>query len=108
MTRVNFICGCSDDIEVGDLGWWKEVSTDREGFLICVRHNARRQGWRSLPNARNFSDSQYSPLQRELMSVFGQVPRERPMVLENTTPDRRDNRDPEVLGREILAKINGG
>lgn len=107
MTRVNFICGCTDDIEVEDLGWWKEVSTDREGFLICVRHNARRMGWRSLPQAREFGDSKFTPLQRELMSVFGQVPREKTMALDNAEPDRRDNRDPEVLGREILSRSNG-
>jgi hypothetical protein len=107
MTRVKFICGCEDDIAVEDLGWWKEVGTDRDGFLICVKHNSRRQGWRSLPHAREFDSAKFSPLERELREVFGQVPREKPMTFDNSTPDRRDNRDPEVLGREILLKGNG-
>ena len=107
MTRVKFICGCEDDIQQEDMGWWKDVGTDREGFLICCKHNARRQGWRSLPHARDFDSAKFSPLQREQMIVFGKLPREKPMVFDNATPDRRDNRDPEVLGREILMKGNG-
>lgn len=108
MTSVKFICGCTDDINVEDIGWWKEVGTDREGFLICVRHNARRWGWRSLPHARDFSDAQYSPLEWERHIIFGQKLREKRIVLDHDTPDKRDNRDPEEIGREILSKGNGG
>jgi hypothetical protein len=106
---VNFICGCTHDVNEEDIGWWREVGMDRQGFLICVTHTSRRQGWRSLPSARDFASAQFSPLERERMIVFGERVRrlENPVWLESKTPDRRDNRDPEILGREILAKGNG-
>jgi hypothetical protein len=105
--KFRFICGCVHDVTVEDIGWWKEVGTDRQGFLICCTHNTRRFGWRSLPDVRDFTASQYSPLERERFLVFNERRREKPVALEFKTLDRRDNRDPSEIGREILAKENG-
>jgi hypothetical protein len=109
---LKFICGCQHEIinDQEDLGWWKEVSTDREGFLICVTHRVRREHWAALPQgaSRQVSDwrkAGYSALEIEKFIVFGTPLAERPSIeldLEST-PDLRDTRDPEQLGREILA-----
>lgn len=114
---LNFICGCNHEIHVNDMedvGWWKEVSTDREGFLVCAQHRLRRKNWASLPEGRSrqVSDwefAKFSALQIEQFIVFG-----KPLVSpslpldEDAVEDRRDTRDPEQVGREILAAHSVG
>lgn len=109
---VAFTCGCLHEINTADpddIGWWKEVSTDRDGFLVCVAHRQRRKNYVSLPEGKSkqVSDwkfARYSPLEMEQHLVFGKPLPERILNLEESTmPDLRDNRDPEIVGREILA-----
>lgn len=82
------------------------VATDHEGMIVCRAHGERRYGWRSLP-ARNFTLAEYSPREIERLAIFGEARPERVLPLQSSTKDTRDNRDPETLGREILAKNNG-
>jgi hypothetical protein len=110
---IKFICGCEYEIRKEDIGWWREVSTDREGFLVCVHHNERRYGWHSLPTDvrstfPDYSFSAWTPLEIEKLIVWGELPKEPVYLLRpSETPDTRDNRDPEILGYEIMAKGNG-
>jgi hypothetical protein len=109
---LNFICGCTHEIhtaDLEDLGWWKEVGTDKQGFLVCVTHNARRKSWNSLPEGASkqmadWSRASWTPLQREQYEVFGRLPIERSHTFDFSKPDRRDNRDPEKIGKAILAQ----
>lgn len=110
---LEFICGCRHEIRTNDLedvGWWKEVSQDREGFLICVKHRKRRRNYASLPEGggKHLSDWRFAgttPLEREQYFIFGKELPQRSLVEIDfgATEDARDNRDPEEIGREILA-----
>lgn len=112
---LKFICTCNHEINPADLedvGWWRSVATDTEGFLICVRHKERRKSWNSLPegSSRQLADyrfASWTPLQREQFEVFGKPPLERSLDFDFNGEDRRDNRDPEQIGAAILAKQNG-
>jgi hypothetical protein len=117
MPSVRFICGCVHEIlpDAEDIGWWKEASTDREGFLICVAHTARREGWRSLPEIQgvrgNFADfdfAGYTPLQVEQFVVWGKpLPEITTHYEPSVTQDMRDNRDPEMVAAERARGKNG-
>jgi hypothetical protein len=109
---LDFICGCKHEINTADqedVGWWLETSTDREGFLVCTKHRVRRKFWNSLPEEASrrlkYQFSAYSPLQREKHEVFGKPFTEYTPAFDFNGDDRRDNRDPETIGKEILAKI---
>lgn len=111
---VRFLCGCEHDVDKEDLGWWRAVSTDRLGFVVCVAHRQRRECWNSFPtepgtNLGDWSYAKFSPLEIEKHVLFGEPLVDAPLeVLPSEVPDRRDNRDPEEVGREILARANGG
>lgn len=113
---LKFLCDCTHDIETfdqDDVGWWKEISTDRGGFLICVAHHQRSEGWRSFPTAAgkiglDWDYASFSPLQLEQYFVFGKpLPESKAELEPSAMEDRRDNRDPELIGLEILSKNNG-
>ena len=117
MPSIRFICGCVHEIlpDAEDIGWWKEASTDREGFLICVRHTARREGWRSLPeiqtnrgNFANFDFAGYTPLQIEQFIIWGRPLPEIVAAFEaSDVKDVRDNRDPEMVAAARAREKNG-
>jgi len=44
-----------------------------------------------------------TPLEYERWVIFGEYPRMRERVMSFSTEDRRDDRDPQAIGREILA-----
>lgn len=110
---VTFLCGCRHEIhtqDTEDIGWWKEVSTDREGFLICVAHRMRRENWAALPegSAKQLANWKYAsstPIEIEQHLIYGKPLPERILadVDFSAQEDRRDNRDPEAIGAEILA-----
>jgi len=111
--KVRFICGCTHDVIREDMGWWRNVSSDSAGFIVCVLHNERREGWRSLPadvrtNFPDYSFAAWTLLEIEKFMVWGDVPRNRDKPLRpNDTPDIRDNRDPEQVGHAYLSRSNG-
>jgi hypothetical protein len=110
---AEFICGCRHEISLEDIGWWREVSTDSAGFVICVRHRVRRKNWRSLPeidgNRSDWTFAGVNPLDYEQWLLFAKaLPKKHFDSIRTDVPDRRDNRDPEEIGRKILAKGNGG
>jgi len=113
---VEFICGCVQDVNLSnpdEIGWWREISTDRIGFMVCAKHRMRRKGWRSIPAAHgkskglNYFYAQFSPLQLERHFIFGEPLTERKLDISDDGPDTRDTRDPELVGREIMGKSNG-
>lgn len=112
---VKFLCGCSHEIfsDTEDIGWWKEVSTDQQGFLVCVAHRQRRAGWNTLPSGAakplaNWKFAGYSPLAMEQFLVYGKpLPEKTLKDVDFSIEDRRDNRDPVLVGNEILFKGNG-
>lgn len=105
---LRFICGC----EIGDLVTVDRelveisdsVTYDEDGFLICLIHRQRRYGWRSIPSWRV---ANWSALEIEAFLVFEELPKVRGIQITTSGPDTRDNRDPEILGRGILASRNG-
>lgn len=103
---MKFMCGCdmpTQDRLLGDpnLTSLATVAYDEEGFLICIPHHERRQGWRS-PSVGKFTG--YSDLEFEKYVIFGQVKEPKVSAAQAPTmPDRRDNRDPEVIGNQLLA-----
>lgn len=112
---LEFICGCSHEINVNDpedVGWWKQTSTDREGYLICTLHRQRRKKFASLPEgaAKQLADwryAGYSALELEQHEVFGRPLPERTTNLDFSIEDRRDIRDPQMVGIEIFAALAG-
>jgi hypothetical protein len=107
---AEFICGCRHEVSIEDIGWWRMISTDSQGFVICVRHKVRRKNWNSLPSSHGRSDwslASIRPLDYERHLLFGEKLPTVTINLESSTVDRRDNRDPEEIGNAILAKGNG-
>src|SRR5690242_20030333 len=108
---LRFICGCQHEIHTNDdsdVGWWKEVATDRDGFLICATHRVRRHNYASLPqgdasNRASWEYARYHPLELEQHFVFGKPLPVRVISEIERVEDRRDNRDPQEIGQAILA-----
>ena len=79
--------------------------------MVCPTHGMRRYGWRSLPTMDtpagrrpNFRFAGYTPLEVERIVFFGEEPPEKLVVLEfHRENDKRDNRDPEGIGSQLLA-----
>lgn len=84
------------------------VVLDQEGFVICQVHRERRYGWRSVPYTAQAPQQALTAgmtaLEHERWLVWGEVPRTRPWPSQSRTEDRRDNRDPQEIGAEILRK----
>jgi hypothetical protein len=107
---AEFICGCRHEVSIEEIGWWREISTDRDGFVVCVSHRVRRKNWKSLPNAAGRADwtlAHVRPLDYERYLLFGEKLPVHQINFDNSTPDRRDNRDPETIGLELLSHGNG-
>jgi len=101
---IKFICGCMHDFPSDS------VVLDSDGFMVCLAHHERRSGWRSLPTQGgrpDYSFSSWTALQVERFMYFGEFPPRTEIAVRNISEDRRDNRDPVILGNEILAKANG-
>lgn len=104
--------GCSIHMQCGCyLTEKSKFAEDAFGFLICPQHQQRRYGFLSLPknvgkNANaNYRFASWSPLEIEQYVVFGVVPAriKKPVALpQSTVVDKRDARDPEVIGNGIL------
>lgn len=93
-----YLCGCNPAEKV-NYHVDKFNGTDNEGFQVCPEHGERLYGWRS---PRATQPGQHSRLD---WSKVGSKPGTRFQV--SNEPDRRDNRDPAVLGAEIFARSNG-
>jgi hypothetical protein len=114
--NVEFICGCVHEVDLSnpdEIGWWRVIATDRMGYIVCASHRVRRKVWRSMPtvpgkqHVPDYSYAKYTPLQLERHFIFGEPLPERELELANLVPDMRDNRDPAILGAEIMSKSNG-
>jgi len=110
---INFICGCTSKLEppiTEDVfKTFDAVVLDAEGFLTCLSHHERRSGWRSLPtlgSRADFSFASWTPLEIERFIFWAEFP-SNPAISVRSSEDRRDNRDPEILGAEIIARRNG-
>ena len=106
-----FLCGCKQSekkryaMQVVDKQPNKEAFLsssrfDKEGYEICPEHGLRIYGWASPqvsgPQGNNVLD----------YSHYG--PKKKLSKIESTVEDKRDNRDPEEIGRKILSRTNGG
>ena len=101
---IKFICGCLHDHPSDS------VVLDGDGFMTCLAHHERRSGWRSLPTVgsrADFSFSSWTPLEIERFLFFSEFPPKIPSLAFSNTEDRRDNRDPEIVGAEIIARRSG-
>ena len=103
---MKFICGCNHSTPV------EHLPTDAEGFVVCPGHGQRRYGWRSLPidpvsGFQDYSFSHWTPLQIEKFMLYGVKPERSPFRTNTTTEDRRNNSDPQEIGRRIIARSNG-
>lgn len=113
-----FLCGCdlpTVDRLIGDpeLISLATVVYDPEGFIVCMAHHQRRYGWRSLPisdmifgRRGQWQFAHWTELEIERFVLFGEWP-SKPVVKLHMIEDRRDNRDPEALGRSYLASLGG-
>jgi hypothetical protein len=112
---IEFICGCTSKIDPpisrDTFTTFDSVVEDAQGHLICIVHHERLKGWRSVPysalSMRPGADPSWTPLEYERWKIFGEKPRSRKMVYTSEQVDRRDNRDPAMIGAQILAKNNG-
>lgn len=111
---IYFICGCSSKLEPPIdreiFNTFDSVVEDWQGHLICLIHKERLRGWRSVPYTANsmppgVETSSWTPLEFERWKIWGEFPHFRPITLNPAVEDRRDNRDPEEVGKEYLAAM---
>jgi hypothetical protein len=104
-----FMCGCKlyPSGDTTDVKFWKQAFTyDAEGFVICSVHRERRHGWRSIPRFSHHLDFM-SLLQLERWLLFGEAAKMKTKPIRVNGEDIRDNRDPEMIGNEILTGSSG-
>ena len=113
---IRFICGCTmkavAPLTEEVFSTHDSIVIDSDGFMICLIHRERRVGWRSLPTfggRPEYKFSSWTPLEIERYLYWDEKPVRTISQLIGFTrmEDRRDNRDPALLGAEILAKKNG-
>lgn len=85
---------------------------DADGFLVCSVHHQRRYGWRSLPVDESpagrrsvYACAKMTELETERFVLFGEEPGRRGFeeIVWQQSFDLRDNRDPEEIGKSLLA-----
>lgn len=128
---IQFICGCESKLELPIpavefaetddelesekrkyLSTFDSIGHDERGFIVCAVHRERRKGWRSVPYQATkmpLPMAGWTPLEYERWLLFDEIPRQviSKAMYRSSAPDCRDNRDPQILGREILARSNG-
>ena len=117
-----YLCGCAEDansthswhlVPGTDPPQYTNRRYDDEGFMVCPWHGARRYGWRSVPASPNHPGPKsgymsMTPLEIERRKYYGKsIPKKKELKIDSNAPDLRDTRDPEELGKEILARSNG-
>jgi hypothetical protein len=89
-----YLCGC----KIGQRAGYPGNRVDPGGFDVCVEHGVRRYGWASnllvTPNGLRHN------YKNEGRGGSGGI--------SDTVRDRRDNSDPEEVGRALLSRRNGG
>lgn len=110
--KVRFICGCmsADLIEIDDVHVKNGVKWDRDGFIVCARHDWRRYGWMSVPYRATEllipEMATWSALEYERYLIFGILPDNAKVEFKITNlTDRRDNRDPQEVGLQALKNL---
>jgi hypothetical protein len=110
---VRFICGCLSKMELPTspdiFKTFDSVVLDHEGFIICLIHKERRYGWRTIPYTASAPyqalTAGMTPLEHEKWVVWGELPKHRSWPERAPVEDKRDNRDPEQVGREFQAAM---
>ena len=108
--QIEFLCGCkTGNVESREnLLTMDLVQIDDEGMLICTTHHQRRKGWRSIPSSDNHPGVKFpylsmTPAEREGRILFKDpFPLFRGLNINYAGNDRRDNRDPEVIGVSMI------
>jgi hypothetical protein len=105
MSRGQYLCGCSRDEKRGYIlttqpdGSQGYTRRDKEGYEVCPEHSERLYGWQSHiimgPQGNDILDPMKYAKSGDLKD------------LKTDFEDRRDNRDPQTIGKKILAKTNG-
>lgn len=98
---TDYLCGCSQEskrhyttIKTGDS--LTNIRRDVDGMEICPEHGKRLVGWAAATTANPFAPPNAGKSKSNIdWTKF------------RYTNDRRDTRDPEELGKAILAKGNG-
>jgi len=111
--QITFICGCrTGNYEHPDnLKTMDSVGLDIEGFLVCKIHHERRYGWRSIPASNNHPGPKapylsMTALEIERRIIFKEDFPKKTVDLAFTIPITLDNRDPQAVGHELLARNN--
>lgn len=116
--EVTFLCGCGprEIIDRENVKTMDFVTFDDEGMLICTIHGQRRKNWRSIPTHSDASNVRLkksyfgkTPQEIEAHVVFGEPWPEQKYdwPKAGTAPfgqldwDKRDNRDPEQVVKEM-------
>lgn len=105
MTRGQFLCGCWPTDKRGYYGnivkdaFGNDIYTDKrfdsQGFEVCPEHGERLYGWAS-PTVQ-------SPQGNEVLD-YASKSNATIKKLDLDIEDRRDNRDPILIGKRIQAK----
>lgn len=111
MPQIEFLCGCitGNVISRENLITMDAITTDEEDMLVCAIHKERRKNYRSIPWYQTseglFEETWllgYSLSEIEGFVLFDEIPRLRLPEFNFNSEDKRDNRDPEKLGKQIL------
>lgn len=97
---VKFLCNCT--VEVEPESKLSPANFDLEGFLVCKLHKYRRYAWRSVPYGRGARSASWSELEYESYLLWGVLPQRPRAMLVSTVSDKKDNRDPSVIGEEYF------
>lgn len=113
---MRFICGCDippNILNRESLKTMDTVKVDSAGFIVCAVHHERRYGWRSVPYTSKGTFGtpvlpNWTELEYEAWVLYNEIPFPLNSEVKSSYDDIRDNRDPQVMGNEILAAHNGG
>lgn len=104
---MNYLCGCNPEEKKSYLqttqadGTQSSKRRDTQGYEVCPEHGERLYGW----NTHTIPHQGLGDLLdfKKMGSGDGSK-----LKLDFTTEDRRDNRDPQLVGAEHLSHSNGG